>query len=91
MTTNETPLAQVLSGIFDELSAKIFKKSLDIPSIERLHTLSHKFAAVILKASERMALVKCKALNDAVGAGFKSVSKDIDALEARIKKLEEKE
>ncbi len=78
-----------LAGLFDELSAKVFKRSLDIPSIERLHVVTRKLAIYILTAAERKALEACKKLNDATSFGFSEVAKDIVELRSSQAKLEE--
>ena len=75
---------------FSELSEKIFKRPLDIPSLDRFHKLCKKLASDITLAAEHAAIKKCKALNDAVKKAFGVVAEDMAKLEARIEKLEAK-
>jgi DNA polymerase III delta prime subunit len=79
---------QKFLGIFDELAAKVFNRSLDIKKIERLNIVAAKFAATVQTVASRTALERCKALNDATKSGFGKVAEDMAALEKRIVELE---
>ena len=81
---------QKLIGIFDELSSKIFGRSLDIKKLERLNIVSAKLASIIETVASMSALERCKLLNDATKLGFRMTAEDIDSLEKRVKALEEK-
>lgn len=78
---------QKLLGIFDELSSKVFGRSLDIKKLERLNIVAAKFAAVIEAVSSRAALERCKLLNDATKLGFRKTQADIESHEASLKGL----
>lgn len=82
-------LQQELAGLFDRLASKIFKKPLDVKGIEQLHKVTRRIGFLVIQASERTALEVAKRLNDATGAGFQKVQKDIENLQEQVKNIRE--
>lgn len=79
---------QKIVGVFDELSSKVFGKSLNQNSLDRLNTVALRFAATIEKISSFTALDRCKRLNDATRLGFSKVAEDIAEIKERLDDLE---
>ncbi len=83
-----TTLAHKLAGLFDELSSKVFKKSLDIPTIERLHQVTRKISLLLMEGAEKVALERCKKLNDATKFGFEKMEHDMEELQTNVRVIE---
>jgi hypothetical protein len=52
--------------------------------VDSLHASSRKLAKAITKQTDRVAIERCKKLNDAVSEGFKHVGKDMETLDGQM-------
>ncbi len=87
---NETPLHQKLASHFSELTEKVFKKALKVSELDRFQEVINKISSAILVHAEKTAIVKCKAINDAIKNAFKRIGTDMDELTSRVDDLEDK-
>lgn len=81
------PEKQVFSSL--ERITRISGRGLNVVQLEQLRSEVAKLTAALRQMVERVALQKCRKLNDAVGVGFTQVAHDVDAIETRVKALEE--
>lgn len=78
---------QIFSS-FEKIFSKLARRAFNVPELAQLRSESEQIVSAIRAIAEKVALGKCKKLNDAVSFGFTKAGEDIEKIEIEIANIE---